>query len=217
MSEETRALTGPRSLTQMIPELISIFGGEAFSGYKGWLASATNPLVYFETYFDLTGYTLDDLTSMPIAAMLQDPGQYSTNATDLPMHVIDILSQERLNIDDVYTNLVANNLPGMLNSNNNFEQITFGNHRLFLAQTVFTNPSGVNLYLPASEMQFGSGDPVTVQKLWAYRIIASPGGTTGNQLIVPASRFLLNIVVKKEEDKVYLQRLKRSYELDQED
>ena len=217
MSEETRALTGPRSLTQMVPELVSVFAGGAFKGYKGWLGSTANPLVYYETYFDLTGYTLDDLTSLPIAAMVQDPGQYSTNATGVPLHVIDILSQERLDIGEVYTDLIANNLPGMLESTNNFEQITFGNHRLFLAQTVFTNPTGVNLYLPASEMQFGSGDPVTVQKLWAYRIVAAPGGTTGNAITIPASRFLLNIVVKKEADRVYLQRLKRSYELDQED
>jgi len=217
MSEETRALTGPRSLTQMVPELISVFGGGAFAGYKGWKGGTVNPLVYYETYFDLTGYTLDDLTSLPIAAMVQDPGQYSTNATGLPMHVIDILSQERLDIPAVYDDLIANNLPGMMTSKNNFEQITFGNHRLFLAQTVFTNPTGVNLYLPASEMQFGSGDPVTVQKLWVYRILAAPGATAGNMLVVPASRFLLNVVVKKETDRVYLQRLKRSYELDQED
>lgn len=218
MSEETRALTGPRSLTQMVPEYAGVFAGGEFKGYKGWLGSSSDPLLYYETYFDLTGYKLDDLTAMPIAAMVQDPGIYGTNATGVPLHVVDILSQERLDIGEVYNELVnRNNAPGMLDTVNNFEQITFGNHRLFLAQTIFTNPTGVNLYLPASEMQFGSGDPVTVQKLWAYRIVAAPGGTTGNAITIPASRFLLNIVVKKEADRVYLQRLKRSYELDQDD
>lgn len=218
MSEETRALTGPRSLTQMVPELKNTVVGASFPGYKGWKGGSTDPFAYYETYFDLTGYTLDDLTTLPIAAMVQDPGIYSASASTFPMHVIDILSQERLDIPEVYADLVnLNNLPGMMTSTNNFEQLTFGNHRLFLGQTVFTNPTGLILYLPANEMQFGSGDPVTVQKLWAYRIVATPGATEGARIEIPASRFLLNVVVKKEADRVYLQRLKRSYELDQED
>ena len=217
MSEESRALTGPRGLTQMVPEYNGRFAGGEFEGHKGWRGSTTNPLIYYETYFDLTGYTLDDLTSVPVAVMVQDPGMYATSATGVPLHVVDILSQERLDIGKVYTDLVNNNLPAMPESSNNFEQITFGNHRLFLHQTLFTDPSGISLYLPASTQQFGSGDPVTVQKLWVYRIIAAPGGSTGNTIQIPASRFLLNIVVEKESDRVYLQRLKRSYELDQED
>ena len=93
------------------------------------------------------------------------------------MYVLDILSQERLTAADVYEDLVTNNnVPGMMTSSNNFEQITFGNYRLYMEQLSFTNPSGAAtlVYLQADSMQFGSGDAVTVEKLWCYRFIMSP-------------------------------------------
>jgi hypothetical protein len=216
MSEESRgALTGFRELSQLIPEYTGAMASSVFAGFKGWVASASNPIVMYETYFDLTGYQLDDLTAMPIAATLQDAGMYTCSTNTVPLHVLDILSQERLTRDEVYNLILLNNVPGMGASDNNYEQITFGNYRLMLAQGTFTDPAGLNLYLPTSQTQFGSGDAVAVDKLWAYRFIVAPSATDGASLRIPASRFLLQINVVKESDRVYLQRLKRSYELAQ--
>jgi hypothetical protein len=216
MSEESKgALMGFRELSQLIPEYTGAMASSVFAGFKGWVASASNPIVMYETYFDLTGYQLDDLTAMPIAATLQDPGMYTCSTNTVPLNVLDILSQERLTRDEVYNLILLNNVPGMGASNNNYEQITFGNYRLMLAQGTFTDPAGLNLYLPTSQTQFGSGDAVAVDKLWAYRFIVAPGAADGASLRIPASRFLLQINVVKESDRVYLQRLKRSYELAQ--
>ncbi len=152
---------------------------------------------------------------MPIAATLQDAGMYTCSTNTVPLHVLDILSQERLTRDEVYNLILLNNVPGMGASENTYEQITFGNYRLMLAQGTFTDPAGLNLYLPTSQTQFGSGDAVAVDKLWAYRFIVAPSAADGASLRIPASRFLLQINVVKESDRVYLQRLKRSYELAQ--
>ena len=197
-------------------------GASEFPGFKGWIASDASTLVYYETYFDLSGYALDDLTAIPIAAMLQDPGIYACTDTKVPLQVLDVLSQERLDPGNIFTDLVVNNnVPGMLHSPNNFEQITFGNYRLYMAQLSFTNPTGLATiaYLPADSMQFGSGDAVTVEKLWCYRFIIANGATSASTstIKIPASRFILNVNVVDEEELVYIMRLKRSYELDQED
>ena len=215
MSEESRALTGFRELTQLIPEYIGDMASNVFAGYKGWVPSATNAIVMYETYFDLSGYQLDDLTAMPIAATLQDPGMYTCSTDTVPLHVLDILSQERLDRNELWDLILLNNVPGMGASDNNYEQITFGNYRLMLNQGTFTDPTGLNLYLPTSQTQFGSGDAVAVDKLWAYRFVIAPGAADGISLRIPASRFLLQMNIVKESDRVYLQRLKRSYELAQ--
>ena len=120
-ARQTRALTGPRQLTKMIPEYTGEMGAAEFPGFKGWIASDASTLVYYETYFDLSGYALDDLTAIPIAAMLQDPGIYACTDTKVPLQVLDVLSQERLDPGNVFTDLVVNNnVPGMLHSPNNF-------------------------------------------------------------------------------------------------
>ena len=59
---------------------------------------------------------------------------------------------------------------------------------------------------------FGSGAPVTVQKLWVYRFVYLVAAST-DPLNIPASRLLLRGMVTKESDLVYIQRLRRSYEL----
>lgn len=210
-----RALKGYRELTQMIPEYIGTMGAATLAGYKGWIPNVANPLVVYETYFDLTGYELDDLTMMPIAATVQDPGIYSCSAATTPLHVFDIISQEKIEGGEVWNQILVDNAPGMLESENNFEQITFGNYRLFLGQATFTNPAGLTVFLPATQSQFGSGDAVSVQKLFCYRVILAPGAAEGTSLRIPASRFLLQANIIKESERVYLQRLKRSYELDQ--
>jgi hypothetical protein len=218
---QTRALTGPRQLTQMIPEYKGTFGASEFPGYKGWIPSAASSLVYYETYFDLSGYALDDLTALPIAAMLQDPGIYSCTDQRVPMQILDIISQERLDPGDVFTNVTTlNNVLGMLTTTNNFEQITFGNYRLFLSTLEYTHPITLSTYVytAATAMQFGSGDPATVEKLYCYRFIITDGATTDTTILdIPASRFILNVNVIDEPDLEYIMRLKRSYELDQED
>lgn len=211
-----RALTGDRELTQMIPEYkgtVSTY----LPDYKGWNSvTASSGCLFFETYFDLTGYMLDDLTLLPRGAQLQDPGIYTSTHSGSFMHVMDILSQERLDATELYNSLVVqNNVPGMLESVNNFEQIIFGSYRLFLPTLDFTPPTGINVYLPASQTFFGSGDPVAVEKLYAYRFVMMPGIADTKTLTVPASRFVLLARIVQEDDQEYLMRLKRSYELKQ--
>lgn len=207
-----RALTGDRELTQMIPEYKGTVA-TLLPDFKGWVSSPlSSGCLMYETHFDLTGYMLDDLTLLPRGVQIQDPGIYSSTDGANYMAVIDILSQERLNQDDIYDSLILNNLPGMMETDNNFEQITYGSYRLFLPTLQYRPPTGLQVYLPASQTFFGSGDAVVVQHLYAYRFIIYPGLADTSTLDIPASRFVLLGRVVQEDDKEYLMRLKRSYE-----
>ena len=215
------ALTGPKLLTIMFPEYRAGFVSAAngWLPYKTWKTGTTPRglrCIINEQYIDLQGYEMDDLTFIPTGAMIQDPGFYTTDDTNTPiMEIYDIVSQERLNIDELAENIVLNSAPGMLGVNAvsttvDYNQLTFAKYRLMMNTAEF-NEVGDKTYLLARTQEFGSGQPVTVQKLWCYRFIRFL--VSDDKIMnVPASRMVISGDVIKEKDLVYMQRLKRVYE-----
>jgi len=205
------ALEGERMLTKMVPSYQATRGEFYFPGADGWTYSSVNDAIASESYFDLSGYSLDDLTLFPLGVTLQDPGVYVSTNSAVPMQVVDIVSQERLDLDTTFGDVVANSMPGMLGTTQEFTQIVWGQYRTLLGQASFQDNS--TIFLPASAGLFGSGSPTTVQKLWVYRFVFLNGAAQGDTIAVPASRFILNAIIAKEGDKEFLMRQKRSYEL----
>lgn len=217
MSE--RALTGGRQWTKDIPSTEATYSEVTgkFEATNGWEGGGNT--AYYETYWDMSAYTLDDLTFFPISAVLQDGMPYGmawSDVTDIGLAVIDIVSQEKLDIPTVYQNFVGSklNLPGQPLSQENFEQILMENFRFMLPQVDFTQ---VGLVLPATTGSFGSLQPTACEKLWIYRIILVQDTvrTNGDRIIIPATRFIMSGTVVKEAELDYMMRLKRSYELSQ--
>ena len=213
-AKTTRALTGNRLLHEDVPGTLATFtGGNIWAATNGW-QSVTNKVVYYESYFDLSAYELDDLTLVPTAIALQDGMPYTTTSVDptRQLPVFDIVSQERLNVQEVYDNYIASaSFPGSPESKEDWSQLLMCNFRLMLPQVDFTN---VALLLPSTGGSFGSSEPTAVQKLWHYRIVI-PTATdlTGSTWLIPPSRFVLGAEIIKEDDLPYMMRLKRSYEL----
>jgi len=215
MSE--RALTGPRRLTQDIPEYEGDYATGVFPDHKGWTnAGLPNSLMY-ETYFDMGGLTLDDLTFVPQGSELQDPGRY---IYDIPgtvtypvvdVEVLDIISQERLTLADIDANLVLGNVPGMMETTEDFTQILMGNYRVMV---VSNSSANLELLTPVSGGTYGSGEATAASKLWVYRVV-KVNGTKGSTdiLKIPASRFILIGTTIEEKELPYMMRLKRSFEL----
>ena len=141
---ETRsgALEGERMLSQMFPEYQGSYTTK-WADYKTWQSSAASPnVVWNETYFDLSGYELDDLTLFPLGVTLQDPGIYSGSTLGgpplaSPMEVLDVVSQDRLDPGEVFTDMALNNAPGMMESNEDWIQVVWGQYRLMLPQASF--------------------------------------------------------------------------------
>jgi hypothetical protein len=217
MADRVGALEGERTLTQMFPEYYGAFTTQ-WVDYKTWQGSPTlTNVIWNETYLDLSGYELDDLTLFPMGVSLQDPGLYSGStaggeALIPPMQVLDIISQDRLDPGNIFNNMALNNAPGMMETTEDWVQIIWGQYRTFLPQASYQG--NATLYLPASGALFGSGNPTTVAKLWCYRFVILNGASTeGDVLKVPASRVILNAIVAEEDSKVFLMRQKRSYEI----
>ena len=214
MSE--RALTGGRQWTKDIPDITAtrddVSGDWTLT--NGWqVDTSLTPTLYYETYWDMSAYTLDDLTFFPISAVLQDGQAYSiANITDPAIGLIDIVSQERLDIGQVVADHVFGNLPGQPLSTENFEQIVMCNYRLMLPQVDFTSAT---LVLPATTGSFGSLQPSACEKLWIYRIAIINGVPAATVFTSPATRFVMSGTVVKEPELDYMMRLKRSYELNQ--
>lgn len=212
--DTTRALTGSRLMNLPIPSTVATFtGGNVWAATNGW-KTLGNQVVYYENYFDLSAYELDDLTVVPTAISLQDGLPYTTTSLDptTQLPVFDIVSQEKLSMDEIHTIYTAGyDYPSSPASTQDWSQLLMCNFRLLTPQTDF---SIVNLLLPATGGSLGSAEPTAVQKLWVYRVlIPTATDLSGSTWIVPATRFVLGAEIVKEDDLPYMMRLKRSYEL----
>ena len=152
-----------------------------------------------------------------MSCQIQDPGVYLYSGDTDVMGVYDIISQERLSEDDlrdIKSNFTTTTQagPGQSKGPLDRSQIISGSFRLM---TKNSNITGLpTLMLTNRNVSIGSGEPTAVQKLWVYRIVQFvTGPNAGDSLVIPASTFVLVGEVFKESELVYMQRLKRSYEL----
>ena len=210
----TRALTGPRLMNIAVPSTIATFSNNnVWEATNGW-ETLGNEVVYYENYFDLSAYELDDLTLIPTAISLQDGMPYTTTSQDplTQLPIFDIVSQERLSMDEISTIYVAGgDYPGSPASTQDWKQLLMCNFRLLTPQTDFLV---TNLLLPATGGSLGSAEPTAVQKLWVYRVlIPTATDLSASTWVIPATRFVLGADIVKEDELPYMMRLKRSYEL----
>lgn len=228
--ESSRALTGPRQMVKQFEMASMAWQGGAGGNWEpsglaavgsraNWQAvpTAGSTAFYNEGYLDLSGYELDDLTTVLTSVKVQDPGVYLFQGTDQVFCVYDIISMERLSAEDLNT-LGENNRvnrqmgPGMPEGPLDRDQVVFGLYRFFAHNT--TNVGLPELMINARTSRFGSGEPVAVQKLWTYRIVIffdTPAN--GLEVTIPAANFVVNAQIIQEKDIPYLFRLKKSYEL----
>jgi hypothetical protein len=210
-------LEGARSWNMMAPSYQNTKAAANWNSDNGWEFNGANSL-YYETYIDLSGFEMEDLTILPMETAIQDPGLYSGGRLTTPLWVMDVVSQTRLGAETLtnmldITNNDYNNSPGMMGQPQDFNQITMGQLRIMGNTTqVATTGQLLPPWISQSLSTFGSGAPVTVQKLWVYRFVLLEAAEN-SPLNIPASRILLRGMVTKESDLVYIQRLRRAYEL----
>jgi hypothetical protein len=223
MSE--RALMGPRILTKEVPG--ATFGWDGAE--NKFVANVNAPTtwqghalgIYWEGYFDLSGYNLDDLTLVPTLMELQDSGIYQTTffppgptgTRDEGLFIVDVMSQERLDIDDTMLEILLGAYPGTGGSDTNFEQIPMCNVRFTRIRTTYGSNELQSVVCGGS---YGSGEPTAGQKLYVYRFIVVSTLTpfTGPEgIIAYPTRFILGANIIKESELSHMMRLKRSYEL----
>ena len=207
-----------RRLEAMHPALESVFDGANWSNLNGW-QELSNTVLAHETVIDLSGYTRDALTFFPTGVGLQDPGLYVFSPFEDPafplkaLQVLDIVTSIPMDLLDAATTMQANNAaPGMIGSVSQFESILFGAYRWFTPNSQVNYPNYMSL--ERSE-RFDSGEPSASENLYCYRIVQmiQQDLIADNFVHIPAARQLIAGVISEESELVYMQRLKRSYEL----
>jgi len=175
------------------------------------------PYLWTMTTIDLGGLELAKETFFPVGSTIQDPGIYgNTSETTPAMAVIDMITDKLIDPSEVidFAYLYSNNgsMYGMLGNADDETTIVMGSYRFMTGNSNLTYTAMMRTEVSTS---FSSGEPTAASKLYCYRIVQPwvDGDTT--TITVPASRFYLTGVRDKEEDLVYMMRLKRSYELDQ--
>ena len=127
------ALTGNRQFVKDIPNTILTWdpiAGE-YNPTNGW--NELGGVAYYETYWDTSAYSLNDLTYYPITSVLQDGQPYinvmvdNTNAAE---YILDIVSQEKLDINETVLEMLQGNLPGQPLSKHDFTQILITYNKL---------------------------------------------------------------------------------------
>lgn len=207
-----------RRLAAMHPSLSSDYSTGRWNNLNGWtVLNAAETRFAHETVIDLSGYAMESLTFFPAAIGLQDPGFYTylpgAGSTYNGMQVLDIVTSVPMDLDTVANSQGSGVGPGMLGSLYEFETILFGMFRFFTANT---NIPYANYQQLERSQRFDSGEPNAADKLYCYRIVTllsdGPPEPT-SRFAVPAARQLIGGAMDAESELVYMQRLKRSYEL----
>lgn len=201
-------------MTKDVPSLTATFNAVSnqFDPSNGWQRD-TNGTIYYESYFDLSGYELDDLTTLIEMIQLQDSNAYflQNPFADSLVTVIDVVSEEPLSPDTVSDLAFVGEYPGTSQSKHNFTQIKYCAVRGMVPQTDFQSATLLGNAFGGS---YGSAAPTAASKLWVYRILRIAATDLSNQVLaVPATRFMLAANIIKESELPYMMRLKRSFEL----
>lgn len=222
----TRALTGSRRLNKPIPRLSVDYDldtgmwGNPEPGSKPWLlVPGAFSAWYVEDYLDTSGYTRDQLTTMPRAIYTQQAGRVNlTNPGNTRLVVFDMVLTERLtNIAQFVGEFTATNamIPGFPTSTYDWTQVMYGRYRQYTG----INQAGAitDVLGLVQDDAFGSLEPTTADKLWIYKIaivigVPAAGGFVAT-LLLPPSRIIADVDIMKEEELEFMMRQKRSYEL----
>lgn len=208
-------IEGPRVLAKTLTGVSCQTDGEYgvmenFIG-EGWEAVGVH-LAAQRSYFDLSGYSMDKLTTFIQGTDFQDAGP--PTSTDTRMFVINLITTEYVG-DAEIINTYGTAAPGLFTSTGfpestlNMEQVIYGSRRTYKTNLA----AGAALdFLPLFNVDtWGTGNSVTVDKLHITRILMS---TTINKLFfVPPVNVVVIVIVAKEDDLPFLMRQKRSYEL----
>ena len=215
-----------RRLAAMHPALTVTYAGGTnwtptpSTPQTGWSQLSSNTGWFHETQIDLSGYAMDSLTFFPSAVGVQDPGVYrmlpGAASTTSSLYVLDLVTSTPINVDDIMLTDLLGNMqgPGMFGSDETFETILYGLFRVFAENNTIKIPNYQQLQ---RSQRFESGEPTAADKLYCYRIVQiSATGVLDaglSYIVVPAARQLIAGRITEESELVYMQRLKRSYEL----
>jgi len=212
------SITGPRILDKPLTGCI-ISTGEAtdgtatLTGGTGW-ESLDGQTFVNRTYFDISGYHLEQLTTFIQAVTVQEEfGPYGLN----PSYIVDIVSIQSLEDIDItnahITRAVStHDLPGFPLSLYNMEQVLYARNRNYAPAVAVGVPPVQTLAL-RDVSTWGTGTASAGAKLYITRIVYTSTNALEHQgVIIPPCNFVVALVVAEEKESSWMMNYRRSYE-----
>jgi len=162
------------------------------------------------TYIDLAGWSKQELTTFTQGVDIQKMAipLKTPSASLRTLWEIDIISTRRL----TQAELVAyGNIPGFQGSTVDLMEVIYG-ERMEYAE----NGSIPGTYVQISGETFGSGNPTAMDKLHWTRLIVGSSPSDGDQLVIWPCNLIVQAMTVEEKDLVWMERLRRSYVLENE-
>lgn len=213
-------ITGPRTLHRTIGTThISL--GEATpialatltgAGQYTKLAIGNVEAAVHRSYFDLSGYQMDDLTTFIAGVMIMEGTVPSGDSPHTTFH--DLVTTEFITDAEILRVLESpppdefySNQFGFSTSTLDLDQVIYGQFRTYLANN--TVGFGTFPYL-AGVREFGTGRATAAEKLYITRIVTNH--VQGTSVSSPPVAYVVQAIIGKEGESEYFMRLKRSYE-----
>jgi len=215
-------IEGPRVMDKLLP-WCDIDTATLAPGYPITITAGQNweilddgaggyPTVVNRTYYDLSGYTLKELTAFIQGVDIQEAFQpFGT----ISCTVVDLITTEFVNDATLLAAHVYStgngDLPGFPNSTYDMSQVIYGRTRTFV-----DNSSWQDIALQGVT-SFGTGAATSGAKLYITRVVYIVTGVDGvithdKKAHIPPCDYVTAVIVAKEKDIPYLMRMKRGYE-----
>jgi len=176
----------------------------------GWEAIEDKTLA-FRTYIDLQGWTQQELTTFVQGVDIQKsviPLKMG-GAFDI-LWEFDILSTRRLTNAEL-TSIAFSNTPGYAPSTVDLMEVIYGERMQYGINATITNT-----FVQISGETWGSGNPTAMDKLHWTRVYTLGNPNPGDAITIYPVNLVVQAMTTEEKDLVYMERLRRSYVLQDE-
>jgi len=230
-----------RLLRKLLPPVeVAVDGSDFTAKGSGWrIITATNSLgnpthwVVWRGYFDLSGLVVDQLTLFTVNPMFQEgcDWNYTSTSPTGAIQVWDMITQEYIT-DATFDGVLAasgNWIPPGLSGGQStvgatvrtgapydLEDVHYGNARSFQYGAV--TALGASPFLPnqTRSSSWGTGSATAGQKLYITRALHLSSALSAeplNSIVTPPTAVVVPALIAEETDLRYIERLRRSYVL----
>jgi len=174
----------------------------------GGISQLSDNVFVMSSYYDLSGYTLDDLTAFFAGVTIQE--EFTPHGT-MTGFIVDMVTTHQLSSTDIinahFTDPTSTlDLPGFNLSTFDMNQVIFARTRTFNTSAEWGQISEYG------RTQWGTCSAATSEKIYLTRIIYTAIPIIPAVLNVPPCNYVTSIVVGREPDLTFMMRQRRSYE-----
>jgi len=202
-------LEGPRILDKGFSGGVITNDDPTTASVTGGIIKLSENVFAQQSYYDLAGYTLDDLTAFFAGVTIQEEFQPHGTMTGW---IVDMITTHQLNSTDIinaHFDAATLDLPGFNLSTFDMNQVIYARTRTFSTSANWT-PAIISEY---GRTQWGTCSASTSEKVYLTRIIYTAIPIIALTVLnVPPCNYVTSIVVGREPDLTFMMRQRRSYE-----